>query len=333
MRPIPNILQRIGKYVTRVALIDGSGPVSYGSIDTAAQRLSKVLIPLLKQQGGKQPTVAYLHPRDRSYVVSKLASWHSGAIGVPLAESYPPSEYEYLLQDSGASAVLVHPSLVKNIKDVADKLNVPLIESVGPTDAEIASFSGSKPQEVDFASIPAPRAPSPTDDSGAMLIYTSGTTGRPKGVLVTHGALETQVTALTTAWGWRPDDHILNVLPLHHVHGVVAVLLSALHSGATCEMAPKFDSAKTWEALTRTPEAPGPNGPLTLFMAVPTVYAKLVEAYDKAPAATQAAWSAALKRHGSTVRLMVSGSAALPEPLSKRWTQVRASGCCCRCVV
>ena len=76
----------------------------------------------------------------------------------------------------------------------------------------------------------------------AMILYTSGTTGNPKGVVTTHQNIEYQITSLTTSWEWRQDDHILNVLPMHHVHGIVNVTLCALWSGACCEFLPKFDS-------------------------------------------------------------------------------------------
>ena len=135
------------------------------------------------------------------------------------------------------------------------------------------------------------------------------------------------------AWGWRADDHIVNVLPLHHVHGIVAIQLSAAYMGATCEMLPRFDAAATWACLLReAPTSAPPPGEaaaaavgaaaVTVFMAVPTVYARLVELYDKQAPEVQAAWSARLRRADSPLRLMVSGSAALPEPLALRWTQI-----------
>ncbi len=107
-----------------------------------------------------------------------------------------------------------------------------------------------------------------------MILYTSGTTGKPKGVVSTHANLCAQVTSLVAAWDWRADDRILLVLPLHHVHGIVNVLSCALWSGARCDMLPKFDAGETWRRIAR--------GDLTLFMAVPTIYHKLIAAWDAA---------------------------------------------------
>ena len=65
----------------------------------------------------------------------------------------------------------------------------------------------------------------------------------------THGNVQAQVTTLVEAWGWQPADHILRVLPLHHVHGIINVLTCALWSGAQVTIHPKFDAEAVWEAI------------------------------------------------------------------------------------
>ncbi len=144
----------------------------------------------------------------------------------------------------------------------------------------------------------------------ALVLYTSGTTGKPKGAVHTHGSLAAQVRSLSKAWEWSVADAVPNVLPLHHTHGLVNVTLSALANGARVEMLAGFDAEGCW---TRIEE-----GGLTLFMAVPTVYAKLASAWEAADAATRARRSEACRR----LRLMVSGSAALPVPLFSRWEEL-----------
>jgi malonyl-CoA/methylmalonyl-CoA synthetase len=144
----------------------------------------------------------------------------------------------------------------------------------------------------------------------AMMVYTSGTTGRPKGVVTTHANLESQVASLVEAWGWGPDDRIVLVLPLHHVHGIVNVLMCALWSGAVCEMLPGFDPAAVWDRLA--------SGEPTLFMAVPTIYRKLIATWEAAGSDRQRRWSAGAAR----LRLMVSGSAALPVQTLARWREI-----------
>ena len=63
-----------------------------------------------------------------------------------------------------------------------------------------------------------------------------------QGVVYTYGNIDAQMQGMIEAWGWSPSDIILHVLPLHHVHGVVNVLMTALYCGATCKMLPKFDA-------------------------------------------------------------------------------------------
>jgi malonyl-CoA/methylmalonyl-CoA synthetase len=143
-----------------------------------------------------------------------------------------------------------------------------------------------------------------------MIIYTSGTTGRPKGVVLTHANLAAQIASLVTAWAWRPEDRILLVLPLHHVHGIVNVVACALWSGARCEMAPRFEPVDTWTRIA--------GGGITLFMAVPTVYHRLIAAWEAAPPDRRRQWSEGARG----LRLMVSGSAALPVTTLERWRAI-----------
>ena len=74
------------------------------------------------------------------------------------------------------------------------------------------------------------------DFSDALVVYTSGTTGKPKGVVHTHRSLRANVESLVEAWQWSPKDKILNVLPMHHVHGIINILNCSLYAGADCHM-------------------------------------------------------------------------------------------------
>ena len=132
------------------------------------------------------------------------------------------------------------------------------------------------------------------------MVYTSGTTGRPKGVITTRGALEAQIATLAAAWEWTADDRSLHVLPLHHVHGIVNALSCALWVGASVEFLDPFDPVRAWDRLA--------SGEITFFTAVPTIYHRLIVAWDAADAATRTRWSAGARG----LRLMLSGSAALP---------------------
>jgi len=239
--------------------------------------------------------VAFLAPPGFHYVAIQWGIWRAGGIAVPLAVSHPPPELGYVLNDAEVETVVVHP----NFAAVMQAVHLPPAARTIRSDEAVGT---------------APRSLLPGVAAGrrAMIVYTSGTTGKPKGVVTTHANIAAQVTSLVTAWEWRADDWILLVLPLHHVHGIINVLTCALWAGARCEMPPKFDAERVWARIAA--------GELTLFMAVPTVYGKLITAWEAAAPERRRAWSAGCAP--PRMRLMVSGSAALPVQRLERWREI-----------
>ncbi len=128
--------------------------------------------------------------------------------------------------------------------------------------------------------------------------------------MTTHANITAQITSLVDAWEWSGSDRIVLCLPLHHVHGIINVVCCALWSGATCHMLPRFDANAVWELIA--------GGSITLFMAVPTVYVKLIAAWEAASPERRASLTEACGR----LRLMVSGSAALPVSTLQRWKEI-----------
>src|SRR5262249_22055362 len=143
-----------------------------------------------------------------------------------------------------------------------------------------------------------------------LLLYTSGTTGKPKGAMLTHANVAVQAELLRDAWAFRATDTLLHALPLHHLHGLGISLLTSLLAGARARMLPRFDARRVWEAFA--------GGEVTVWMAVPTMYHKLFEAFDAADEATRARWAAGARG----LRLATSGSAALPVTLATRWREL-----------
>jgi malonyl-CoA/methylmalonyl-CoA synthetase len=129
-------------------------------------------------------------------------------------------------------------------------------------------------------------------------------------VVTTHANITAQIVSLVEAWEWSASDRIVLCLPLHHVHGIINVVSCALWSGATCEMLPRFDANAVWERIY--------GGRVTLLMAVPTIYVKLIAAWQAASPERRAALSQACGK----LRLMVSGSAALPVSTLERWKEI-----------
>ena len=274
------------------AIVAPEGTFSYATLlDASAGAAARLLDARADLDEAR---VAFLAPASWGYVVTLWGIWRAGGVAVPLAVSHPAPELRQIIEDADPEIVVAHPDFAAVLQPIAA--------------ARSARFIGTR----DFTDSPTPHSPLPGVVEGrrALIIYTSGTTGRPKGVVTTHANLCAQVSSLHEAWGWSGDDRILLVLPLHHVHGLVNVLLGALWAGATCEMLPRFEAERVWDRLA--------SGEMTLFMAVPTIYHKLIAAFEAAPAERQRTWS----RGAARLRLMVSGSAALPVRTLERWREI-----------
>ena len=279
---------------SRVAIVDSAGTHSYAKLDEMSRRVSAAL-----RAGAddlQQARVAFLTAPSFSYAAVQRGIWRAGGVAVPLATSHPVPELEYVIRDAGVTTFVSD----RQFRAVAE----PLARAVGVSylpaeDAMTAEASDALPHL-------GPSRP-------AMIIYTSGTTGRPKGVVTTHANIGAQIASLIEAWGWTPHDRLLLVLPLHHVHGIINGLGSALAVTAACELPGTFNAAAVWDRLA--------SGEITVFTAVPTIYHRLIAEWDAAPPDVQKARAAGAAR----VRLMMSGSAALPVQTQERWQAITGS--------
>src|SRR3989441_161043 len=281
-RPELPLVARARAHADRSAISAGDGTFTYRELLDASAGVANCL--LAGRADLAEARVAFLAPAGFRHVATQWGIWRAGGVAVPLAVSHPPPELEYVIRDAEAEIVVVHPDLAGSLEGVRLP---PTVRTVTTHEA-----AGTTPHSP---------LPGVAEGRRAMVVYTSGTTGRPKGVVTTHANLVAQVTSLVAAWEWRSDDHILLVLPLHHVHGIVNVLSCALWSGARCEMLPQFDAVSVWSRLAA--------GELTLFMAVPAIYNKLIAAWEAAPPERRRAYSAGCAP--PRMRLLVSGSAAI----------------------
>lgn len=281
------LIARARAHGHHVAILEGDTTFTYDELLSASERVATALLG--DRQDLEEARVGFLVPPGFEHVAVQWGIWRAGGIAVPLALAHPTRELQYTLEDAGAAAVIVHPDHQPRLGDCGDRHLLLTRDALA-----------CEPRLL----------PGVPESRRAMIVYTSGTTGKPKGVVTTHGALQAQVTSLVTAWEWTPHDRVLLTLPLHHVHGIVNVLTCALWSGAQCDMLPRFDAETVWDRIVR--------GGLTLFMGVPTIYRKLIAAWEAAPEPRQRAMSAAC----ADLRLMVSGSAALPVSVFERWREI-----------
>jgi malonyl-CoA/methylmalonyl-CoA synthetase len=277
--------------ISRPAIVASDGTFTYQQLDEASRRVAGALLG--DNPDLNQTRVAFLVAPSFAYAAVQRGIWRAGGVAVPLAVSHPPAELEYVIRDAAASVV------------VADAAFAPIL-------APLARAARARLVTIDQALCagPADDIPHLASNRRAMIIYTSGTTGRPKGAVSTHETIGAQISALVEAWGWTPADRLLLTLPLHHVHGIINGLGSALAVRATCEIVPSFDADRVWSRLA--------SGEITVFTAVPTIYSRLIASWDAAPASLRQARSEGVRR----LRLMMSGSAALPVSMLQRWREI-----------
>ena len=268
---------------------------------------SKTLIPLIA-------------PPSIEYVSGMLAIWLRQGTVVPLNPHMKQAELEYYLRDLGMpSQLFLHSSLV-------DRFHFP--SAVEPIVLNPNSFA--QPSTTP-ASSPIHHVQNKSELDDALVIYTSGTTGQPKGVVHTHSSLSSQIISLSHAWNWQSTDRIWCPLPLFHVHGIVNILLSALHNGATVEFTPReyphaFDPNFFWDRVLEMGESSGRDtnkgyGHWTMFMGVPTMYVRLLDTFHRLPELKRQHIRQVLHSTRNTLRLWVSGSAAMPASFMERFQQ------------
>ncbi|KAL7927199.1 acetyl-CoA synthetase-like protein [Trichoderma austrokoningii] len=266
--------------------------------------------------------VALLVENSYDYVVALLSVLAARAIAVPLSPAFPIPELEYVLNHSEASLLVSSPKFASKAQQV---LAAELTSK--PAHLEL-------PKHVESADATA-REAVPLEDSAApgqagLMLYTSGTTNKPKGVLLPQSVLTAQARSLHEAWEYSPSDHLLHLLPLHHIHGVVNAILTPLLAGSSIEFMFPFNAAAVWNRLAApflpaSEQAANTNGntttppkpKVTFFTAVPTIYSRLLTSHKALPPPIQDASRQAISP--SNLRLNISGSAALPTPIKTAW--------------
>ncbi|MEO6324669.1 MAG: AMP-binding protein [Thermoanaerobaculia bacterium] len=274
---------------------------SFGELDELSRRYARGLTSLGVMQGDR---VAVLAESSPSVVVALLGHHRLGVVHVPVNPRYRAAEVRHILRDSGAAAVLYQPG--SEGADILDALESEgalaavrriALDADAPVPAAGSASGASSTSYVRLlASSPLEDSSrAPLDEDTAVLVYTSGTTGTSKGVALSTRAIVENVESLTHLWRFGSRDVLALALPLFHVHGLFLGILGALLHGMKTLLFERFDAVRIVEAFA--------SEGASVFMGVPTMYVKLLEAMAARPEA-----AAALGRG----RLFTSGSAPLP---------------------
>jgi long-chain acyl-CoA synthetase len=275
----------------KVALILDEHQLQYRMVDGAADRVAQAL-----RDNGIAPgtAVGLMLPNVPQFLIVYYGILRAGCTAVPMNVLLKAPEVAYYLQDSGARAFFFWDGFSDEaIKGAAEIPGVTLKVSV-------AALPGAQPPDgaEDFMTLLVGVNPSgdihPTaPEDVAVILYTSGTTGKPKGALLTHYNLLMNCIVGTRVAGITADDVTLATLPFFHAFGASNVMNTAVYSGGTLSLLPRFDPVKALQMIQRDR--------ITVFAGVPTMYIAFLKAYDEGE------WDI------STIRMAISGGAALPE--------------------
>ncbi len=261
MNTVDGVLRRsAAKFPDRTAVTFEGRNHSYRELDTAVTRAARRLIALGLNRGDR---VAAYGVNSDAYVVAFLACARAGLVHVPINYALVGDELQYLLDQSGSRAVLVDPALVGTLDSVRGSTRVEHVLSLPDLLDPADSGTVDTDSELDSAA---------ESTDLAQLLYTSGTTSKPKGAMMSHGALVAEYVSCVIALGFTQDDDPLLVMPMYHSAGMHVFMLPYLSVGATVRLMRKPDVP---EILRRIEE----ERIKSLFLA-PTVWVPLANHPD-----------------------------------------------------
>jgi long-chain acyl-CoA synthetase len=244
---------------------------------------------------GRGSRVAMLVPNVPDFPRVYYAALALGAVVVPIHLLFKADEIAFVLQDAGADLLVAAAPLLPEAAPAAARAGVPLVTVLAPEGLEVGGAPVARLEAEAAQAEPIERHAAMHPLAAATVLYTSGTTGTPKGAVGSHLAMIEQVhCALIDSFDVRPDDVLYGGLPFFHSFGQMAVMNIGFRRGAAIILLPKFDPDEALALLVKYQA--------TLFTAVPTNFAQMVEAAKRSP-------------ERPPLRYAVSGGAALPVAL------------------
>ena len=217
-------------------------------------------VAALNRRGiGRGDRVAIVLPNGPE-MASAFVAIAAGATTAPLNPAYRRPEFEFYLQDLGAKAVVLAEGDDSPARAAAAALGVAAMDIRSDPESPAGTFSFvGEPQGA-----PAKRGGLAGPDDVALVLHTSGTTSRPKIVPLLHRNVCATAENIRRTLRLEPGDRCLNVMPLFHIHGLMACVLSTLHAGAGVCCAPGFNALRFFGWLA--------DADPTWYSAVPTMH-------------------------------------------------------------
>jgi fatty-acyl-CoA synthase len=253
------IRRAANKFRDRQALVFADRSWSFRAIDTATSRVACRLIDAGLQPGDR--VAAYGRNSD-AYLIAFLACCRAGLVHVPVNYALTGGELRYILDQSGARALLTAPALEANLDGIEMEISG-RFEGGGTLDILAAARDPAAQVEIDAAF---------DDTSLAQIVYTSGTTAAPKGAMMTHRAMMSQYYSVIHEMDFTAEDRALAALPLYHTAQMHAFTVPQLLAGARSVLI----EAPQPELVLRLLE----QERITSFFAPPTVWISLLRHPD-----------------------------------------------------
>lgn len=281
----------------RAAILCGDRALSYRELLEQVNRFGNALAALGVR---REERVAMLLPDVPEFPIAFFGAMKAGAVAVPMNTLLTPKDYEYLLNDSRARALVVHAGLLDRIAPIRGELRHLHHVLVAGGKAEGAEELGRLLADASPALEPADTS----KDDAAFWLYSSGTTGSPKGAIhLHHDMLVAADLYALGVLGLREDDVCFSVAKLFFAYGLGNGLYFALRAGGTNVLLP---GRPVPEAVFETIDRHQP----TVFYSVPTSYAQLLHLAEKKG-----------RRSLGRVRMCVSAGEPLPKPIFERWRE------------
>jgi len=259
--------------------LDGGHVLTYAEAEANSARYAALLVSRGLEPGDR---VAAQVEKSPEALLLYLACLRAGLVYLPLNSAYQEGEIRYFLENSQPRAVIAQPRSMPWLGPLAAQLGIRHVFTLSERgDGTLTQAArGLNPY---FETVPR------SGDDLAAILYTSGTTGRSKGAMLTHRNLGSNALVLHQEWGFRPDDVLIHMLPIFHVHGLFVASHCVLLNGTAMRFHAKFDARRALAEFRAS----------TVFMGVPTFYTRLLGENG-------------LDRHACEhMRLFVSGSAPL----------------------
>eukprot|EP00475_Leptophrys_vorax_P015660 TRINITY_DN21963_c0_g1_i1.p1 TRINITY_DN21963_c0_g1~~TRINITY_DN21963_c0_g1_i1.p1 ORF type:complete len:564 (+),score=135.50 TRINITY_DN21963_c0_g1_i1:76-1692(+) len=285
LREVPNPADEFGELPALILAEEAGASLTYSQLRSLLTKLSAQLQEFTpassgaaasdEKTGSNIPTVGIAIPNTLSFVASFLATTWASAVAAPLNPAYTEDEMSFYLTDSEVDLLIV--DFVGNVaaEKAAEKLNVKVVTiqkrdgSDDPTDLVLVPKSFS----ISASTVSKGTRAEPSPNDVGMFLHTSGTTSKPKRVPLTHKNMCTTVGNIISTYLLTSQDRSLLIMPLFHVHGLMAGLLGPLFSGASVVIHGKFSASKFWGQVV--------DYKVNWFTAVPTMLQILLANADK----------------------------------------------------